>query len=207
MDIITPPPAPQKGFTNPEDAWAYLAEIYHRNTGFIRQHLIGLSKGAVPKGRVRAFYPEVQVTSRSYGKTDSTLAYGYLHTPGIYRTTITAPDLFKDYLQEQFSVILRNHGGAHRSRGIVDAHSDPFRAASQRDASTARRSTPCPFRCATCSTCRTCRTPTTKSPTALSCRRRAGPTRWRISPRRASTIRSTGSPTTPGPRPTISRIS
>jgi AMP nucleosidase len=31
--------------------------------------------------------------------------------PGIYRTTITAPDLFKNYLIEQFNVILRNHGG------------------------------------------------------------------------------------------------
>ncbi|MBN9306169.1 MAG: AMP nucleosidase [Devosia sp. 67-54] len=111
MDIISPPPAPQKAFTNPEHAWAYLAELYHRNTEFIRQHLIGLSRGIVPKGRVRAFYPEVQVTSRSYGKTDSTLAYGYLHTPGIYRTTVTAPELFKSYLIQQFSVILRNHGG------------------------------------------------------------------------------------------------
>ena len=111
MDIISPPPAPQKAFKSPEAAWTYLAEIYHRNTDFIRDQLIGLSRGNVPKGRVRAFYPEVQVTSRSYGKTDSTLAYGYLHTPGVYRTTITAPDLFKNYLLQQFSVILRNHGG------------------------------------------------------------------------------------------------
>src|ERR1700760_4723730 len=111
MDILTPPPAPQKAFTDPEKAWQYVAELYHRNTKFIRDQLVGLTKGNVPKGRVRAYYPEVQVTSRSYGKTDSTLAYGYLHTPGIYRTTITAPDLFKSYLIQQFSVILRNHGG------------------------------------------------------------------------------------------------
>src|SRR5690606_37695617 len=73
--------------------------------------LVGLSKGVVPDGRVRAFYPEVQVTSTSYGKTDSTLPYGYLHSPRIYRTTITSPDLFKNYLIEQFRVILSNHGG------------------------------------------------------------------------------------------------
>ena len=94
MDILSPPPAPQRAFTSPDEAWAYVAELYERNTAFIREHLIGLSKGIVPRGRVRAFYPEVQVTSRSYGKTDSTLAYGYLHTPGVYRTTITAPDVF-----------------------------------------------------------------------------------------------------------------
>ncbi len=112
MDIISPPPLAQQAFTDPESAWAYVAEIYHRNTGFIRDQLISLTKGHVPKGRVRAFYPEVQVTSKSYGKTDSTLPYGYLHTPGIYRTTLTAPNLFKRYLIEQFSVILKNHGGA-----------------------------------------------------------------------------------------------
>ena len=54
MDTITPPPAQQKAFTDPEQAWAYIAELYHRNTGFIRSHLIGLSKGIVPNGRVRA---------------------------------------------------------------------------------------------------------------------------------------------------------
>ena len=70
MDILSPPPAPQKAFTSPDEAWAYVAELYHRNTAFIREHLIGLSKGVVPRGRVRAFYPEVQFTSRSYGKTD-----------------------------------------------------------------------------------------------------------------------------------------
>ena len=111
METITPEPLPQKSFTDPEAAWAYIAEIYRRNTGFIRGHLLGLTKGIVPGGRVQAYYPEVQVTSRSYGKTDSTLAYGYLHTPGIYRTTITAPDLFRKYLLEQFRVILANHGG------------------------------------------------------------------------------------------------
>jgi AMP nucleosidase len=111
METITPEPLPQKSFTEPEAAWGYIAEIYHRNTGFIRDHLLGLTRGIVPGGRVQARYPEVQVTSRSYGKTDSTLAYGYLHTPGIYRTTITAPDLFRNYLLAQFEVILRNHGG------------------------------------------------------------------------------------------------
>jgi AMP nucleosidase len=111
MTIITPEPIAQQAFTDPVAAWEHIAHIYSRNTGFIRDHLIALTKGIVPKGKVRAFYPEVQVTSTSYSKTDSTLPYGYLHTPGIYRTTITAPELFKNYLIEQFTVILRNHGG------------------------------------------------------------------------------------------------
>jgi AMP nucleosidase len=111
MRTITPPPAESRSFKDPAEAWTYLSELYARNTGFIRQHLHALSKGKVPPGRVRAYYPQVEVRSTSYGKSESTLAYGYLHTPGIYRTTVTAPELFKGYYQEQFAVILNNHGG------------------------------------------------------------------------------------------------
>jgi AMP nucleosidase len=111
MEILSPTPLPTKAFTDPEGAWTYVAEIYRRNTGFIHDQLLKLTEGSVPRGRVRAFYPEVQVTSKSYGKPSSTLPFGFLHTPGIYRTTITAPDLFRNYLIEQFRVILANHGG------------------------------------------------------------------------------------------------
>ncbi|AKR55944.1 AMP nucleosidase [Youhaiella tibetensis] len=111
MPTISPESMPLKGFTDPQEAWAYIDEIYKRNTGFIRMHLDALARGVVPAGKVRAYYPSVQVTSKSYGKTDSTLPYGYLHTPGVYRTTITATDLFKNYLIEQFAVLLKNHGG------------------------------------------------------------------------------------------------
>lgn len=45
---------------------AYLAEIYHRNTGFIRGHLAALTKGIVPAGQVRACYPQIEVRSTSY---------------------------------------------------------------------------------------------------------------------------------------------
>jgi AMP nucleosidase len=111
MSIISPAPMPAKAFTDPAAACAYVAEIYDRNTGFIREHLQGLSKGIIPPGRVRAHYPQAQVTSTSYAKTDSTLPYGSLHTPGVYRTTLTAPKLFGNYLLENFAIILKNHGG------------------------------------------------------------------------------------------------
>ncbi|KKB08530.1 AMP nucleosidase [Devosia geojensis] len=108
---ISPPPLEKKSFTEPAAAWEYLAHIYHRNTGFVRDKLEALSRGTVPEGRVRACYPQIEVRSTSYGKSESTLPYGYLHTPGIYRTTVTSPDLFRTYYEEQFAVILKNHGG------------------------------------------------------------------------------------------------
>ncbi|MBE7731560.1 AMP nucleosidase [Devosia faecipullorum] len=111
MNILTPPRLEKQSFTDPAAAWAHIAHIYHRNCEFIGAHLEALTAGTIPEGRVRAFYPQVEVRSTSYSKHESTLPYGYLHTPGLYRTTVTAPDLFKGYLQEQFAVILANHGG------------------------------------------------------------------------------------------------
>ncbi|MGN6099643.1 MAG: AMP nucleosidase, partial [Devosia sp.] len=111
MDIISPEPLPPKAFTDPAEAVAYVTEIYDRSTGFIRGHLQELARGKIPAGKVRAFYPQAQVTSTSYAKVDSTLPYGSLHSPGVYRTTLTAPRLFHNYLLENFEIILSNHGG------------------------------------------------------------------------------------------------
>lgn len=111
MAILTPPPLPTKRFADATQAWEYAAEIYTRNTGFIRDHLFGLMKGSAPAGRVRATYPNVQVMSISHQKVDSRLPYGFLHSPGLYQTTITAPLLYKHYLIEQFGLILKNYGG------------------------------------------------------------------------------------------------
>ncbi|SFZ82189.1 AMP nucleosidase [Devosia enhydra] len=112
MPTLSPEPMETRAFNDPQAAWDYIAAIYDRQTGFIRDHLYGLMDGRIPAGRVRAFYPEVQVRSTSYGKSASTLPYGYLHTPGLYRTTLTAPDLFRTYLIEQFAVLLKNHNTA-----------------------------------------------------------------------------------------------
>ena len=75
MTTISPPRLDKQSFTDPEKAWRYLAELYHRNTGFIRGHLAALAKGVVPEGRVRACYPQVEVRSTSYSKHESTLPY------------------------------------------------------------------------------------------------------------------------------------
>jgi AMP nucleosidase len=111
IKIVSPPPLPPRAFTDPAAACAYVTEIYERNTGFIREHLAKLARGIVPPGKVRAYYPQAEVTSQSYAKIDSTLPYGSLHSPGVYRTTLTAPHLFRHYLTQNFGIILKNHGG------------------------------------------------------------------------------------------------
>ncbi|WP_404403749.1 AMP nucleosidase [Pelagibacterium halotolerans] len=110
MKLVTPPALPLKAFTDPVQAWDYVCEIYDRNTSFIQDHLRNLTKGIVPPGKVRAHYPKVQVTSTSYlQQASSRAAYGFLHSPGLYQTTLTQPHLFKKYLIENFELILKNH--------------------------------------------------------------------------------------------------
>ncbi len=111
MKIISPSPMAKKSFSDPVATWEYVQEIYLRNTNFIREQLMKLIKGEVPKGRVRAYYPQVEVVSTSHQKIVSRLPYGFLHSPGKYQTSLTHPKFFKYYLLEQFSLILKNHGG------------------------------------------------------------------------------------------------
>ena len=110
MKYITPKPFKKKSFSDPVAAWQYVVEIYEHNTNFLRQKLLDLTKGDIPKAKVRANYPMVQVTSVKHQKSDSRLPYGFLHSPGTYQTTLTDPKFFKYYLIEQFTLILNNHG-------------------------------------------------------------------------------------------------
>ncbi len=112
MKFISPDPLPSRSFTDPEKAWEYVNTIYERNTAFILKHFRDLIDGKVQDGKVRAFYPKVQVNITSYHKASSSMPYGFLHSPGIYSTTITATHLFKNYLIEQLGLVLKNHGGA-----------------------------------------------------------------------------------------------
>jgi len=110
--FVTPKPLPVRAFTEPQAAYDYAAEIYKRNVGFIRAEVDKLTRGEMPPGKVRACYPLVRVVSTSHQKVDSRLPYGFLHSPGVYETTLTAPDLFRTYLIDQFGLLLKNYAGA-----------------------------------------------------------------------------------------------
>ncbi len=111
MKFISPAPLPAKAFTDPARAWEYAHEIYERNTAFIRDNFKALTTGRNQKGKVRAHYPKISINITSYRKSATSLPYGFLHSPGLYSTTLTATELFKSYLIDQFALILKNHGG------------------------------------------------------------------------------------------------
>jgi AMP nucleosidase len=108
--VVSPEPFARKSFTDAGEAIAALKVLYDRNTKFLRDSFAALSQGADPNKRYRAFYPEVGLTTSSYSQVDSRQAYGHMPTPGHFSTTITRPDLFDTYLNEQLRLIMRNHG-------------------------------------------------------------------------------------------------
>ena len=107
--FVRPPPIDAAPFVDAVAAVARLAEIYERNTAFLRDAFSAFANGDLPPGRVRATYPFVRITTSSVARADSRFAYGFVSGPGVGETTITRPDLFRDYLVEQIGLLLEHH--------------------------------------------------------------------------------------------------
>jgi AMP nucleosidase len=103
------PSHPLEVFTDATKAVDRLIEIFEANTAFLRKHFQDLLEGKAIDGRVRAFYPQVRIVTDSHVRLDSRLSYGFVSRPGTHGTTITRPDLFRNYLVTQLSLLLRNH--------------------------------------------------------------------------------------------------
>src|SRR5690606_879908 len=110
LRILTPPPIPTELFDDATAAVSRLEEIYERNTAFLRARFEAYANGDDPGGRVRAVYPFVRITTETYERLDSRLSYGFVAGPGVHETSVTRPDLFRDYYIEQIGLLLENHG-------------------------------------------------------------------------------------------------
>ncbi len=108
--VVTPPPVAAQAFTDAPSAVDRLAEIYERNSAFLRNRFEAYGRGEAFAGRVRACYPFVRITTETYAPVDSRLSYGFVAGPGVYQTTVTRPDLFRAYLTEQIGLLIKNHG-------------------------------------------------------------------------------------------------
>ncbi len=92
-----------------------LAELYAEATARLRQALVAyLGQGTVPEQQARDSgvfaYPELRITYQPEGKPPVfSRAFGKLSEPGEYVTTITEPELFRAYLEEQLTLLLRDY--------------------------------------------------------------------------------------------------
>ncbi len=112
MDIptVTPPLVPAQSFTDPKAAVDRLCALYNEAVKFLSDRFAKLGTEGQPKTRFRAYYPEIRLTTTSFGKSDSRLAFGHVAGPGTYATTVTRPDLFRHYLEQQIGLVMVNHG-------------------------------------------------------------------------------------------------
>jgi AMP nucleosidase len=109
VSLRMPEPFHPINVNTPEAAVAALQSLYDRNIGFLRNALNELSERPETGGKYRACYPQVEITTTKYDRVDSRLAYGHVSSPGRYVTTITRPDLFKNYLTKQLALLKANH--------------------------------------------------------------------------------------------------
>ena len=81
LTIQTPPAIATEAFTDAAAAVGRLEEIYERNTRFLRDRFEAYINGEAPNARVRASYPFVRMTTATYARLDSRLAYGFVARP------------------------------------------------------------------------------------------------------------------------------
>ena len=108
--IETPDNPGHEAFTDAEAAVQRLQDLYQTASRFLCDRFGAAMTGGKPKRRIRAYYPEVRITTKTYAAADTRLSFGHVIEPGRYATTITRPDLFAHYLTQQLGLLIQNHG-------------------------------------------------------------------------------------------------
>ncbi|MEX0283788.1 MAG: AMP nucleosidase [Paracoccaceae bacterium] len=109
-EYLTPDLPPAQEFTDPAAAVARLEELYTASVRFLCDQFVHTMEHGTPPTRIRAYYPEIRLTTTSYAQVDSRLSFGHVAEPGTHSTTVTRPDLFRGYLTQQIQLLIRNHG-------------------------------------------------------------------------------------------------
>ena len=107
--VKTPAAPPPEAFTDPRAAVARLTALYDAAVSFLSTEFQSALRTGKPEHRVRAFYPEIRITTASHARIDSRLSFGHVAAPGTHATTITRPDLFRHYLEQQIGLLVENH--------------------------------------------------------------------------------------------------
>ncbi|SCM69236.1 AMP nucleosidase [Donghicola eburneus] len=109
LPIETPEIRGHEYFTDAKAAVARLRELYDESTGYLHDRFQELIEGAEHRSRYRAYYPEIRFVTSTFAKLDSRLSFGHVVEPGTYATTITRPDLFSNYLEQQIGLLIEHH--------------------------------------------------------------------------------------------------
>jgi AMP nucleosidase len=101
-------------------AVAELSALYQHSVQRLRGALAAfLTRGERPDPEARALgafsYPQLELTWRADEPPPRlNRAWARLSRPGVYATTLTRPDLYADYLEEQLELLARDYGAVFR---------------------------------------------------------------------------------------------
>ena len=107
--IVTPDAPEPAMFSTAQEAVERLVVLYDQSARFLRAQFLKTLEEGPTGARYRAFYPEVRIRTTTFAQVDSRLSFGHVAAPGHYATTITRPDLFRNYLTQQLRLLLENH--------------------------------------------------------------------------------------------------
>jgi AMP nucleosidase len=110
LAIETPPIQEVVFVDNAKDAVRELQTRYRSTTDYLRAKFADFMSGKSDAVRYRGFYPMLRFHTNSFARIDSRLSFGHVTGPGTYTTTITRPDLFSNYLENQIDLLIQNHG-------------------------------------------------------------------------------------------------
>ncbi len=109
LPVETAPVLDAQEFTEPGAAVDRLMALYTQATDYLIARFTEVLDTGRATARFRAFYPEIRLTTSVYDLPDTRLSFGYVPEPGTYSTTVTRPDLFRNYLEQQIGLVLENH--------------------------------------------------------------------------------------------------
>ncbi|MCS6879466.1 MAG: AMP nucleosidase [Geminicoccaceae bacterium] len=93
-----------------DSAVARIEELYEGAVARLREAFARFARGQPPREPLDAFYPVLGVrVELAHLNLDGRLAYGVLHEPGLYATTLTRPALFREYYRTQIGILIANH--------------------------------------------------------------------------------------------------
>ena len=103
-----------KKFKQAKEAYAYIQEIYQEEVSYLRTAFDDFAAGGeIPKQKISGYYPyvRIEVSEAAYKRQnpDARHSYGFVAKPGVYETTLTRPDIFEFYYQNQIERLLTNH--------------------------------------------------------------------------------------------------
>jgi AMP nucleosidase len=109
LPFVSPDVPAAQEFTDPKAAVKRLQDLYEIAVEFLTRTFSDNVTGARPDHRFRAFYPEIRFRTSTFAQTDTRLSFGHVAGPGRYSTTVTRPDLFEGYLEQQIGLLIENH--------------------------------------------------------------------------------------------------